>query len=1499
MSSVNELDHDHEEITRNDDKIDSDDENDNLDGSGGMGPVNVLTKMDFVLHDPVVPLSRHSASSSAGRGSVARSNSPLPPPPPQIPKRKTPPRQPLQQMQQATLSTAPPSHRKTNRSAPKSPPPPLSPVLHDNHASTPPPRKRTSSFHSDSADVAAKDVLLSPSQRPALVNRSRTSSYHSDSGVPSPLPTSAKAVARISPGGTMPPIQRPDSSLDLPRTRTSSYHSDYSGAADGPVQDPFSQIADSANSPSIHQNQRGTGFHRYFNLQQQQQQQNMTVAAAAASDLMASETFALPVRKRTSSYHSDSGDAIPLGLAPSIGLLSASEDREKVTTERRATEKRRRSNANRDSLISPHDVNSIERRSLDSRTNAASIDMPPPPPPPIPGLSERTARERLVERERQARLETERARLKRQMALRRELEDDSDEDLIDAISRSDINSGGLRNGMDGRRQNSFNRSLVEGKDGSVTGTAGDASHVDVETPAVPVLSPPALLPNAPGGATVESNQFAAGAAGVSANPPTQQQPLGYAMERFLSDGIVANPHHESSSGAPAIQSIGVDDSLSGVAARTMAAMDVIRSSRSLAPAGVVLVNTSDPRSGELTGGLIMSCGSSATSSLLSDLLESHQNTGAGEDGRTVGDAAMNHTTGAVPTRAASATTTSVAIPTSMSNVEPHIAESASCDKDMLTLPSASVDRRDENGNSNSDVLGIDGSLLADLPHSTTLSEMASVGVRSDAASGVEIPHSHPAAAAAAAVVEHETSSDAPMIRLARLTEAEILEMAEIDYASVGNLPPRSLRDEPHLAQFPHPAMGLATHSEGTRTTERESVSGTSAGGAPSSRLGSAVVNILREGAGQDVAFIAQSSSSQIEVPPSPEAAMSSSQGDVFQIHDHHHHVRTLLHSSSVTSTASDLIPQSPLIAISDGNTSVAAVRGIDSGLIVARSNSGALLSPSPTLTAEGRSTASEIRSSGANSRVSHRSRSRRGGGSNASNEGRSAIDRGSDVSKSSSARIMSTSGHPTNRRIRPGMTITATVAEAATVASAHSNSSGLRGQNHNQAQTSSIVPVVVDGFDYDKYEDIGRTIAAPADGSSVMGNTPSIRDSLHDEVDGRFTNNVSPVHGRAFASGGSRQSDLSLYLRDYHTSNGPRDIRLHSGQTLPTEHGGPFFHSYGNSESLHDHHGHSRFHGGYGGTESEGNMAPVQNGLMALKRKETPLGLYESDLPQPELNDGSGEVEPLMGGVPREVMLGSYSSHAGPRIFSRNHWNRKSFMKDSLNSMVDSVFSSVRSVSTDDIEADLNDSDKYLASGIAARAFPERFLALLVTLGIEIPVLLMVSGGSQRLCILVGQRRYELLMAFLPLSSAISGNCGLQSSILTTRAVSHMHVTKDSFWSWLLTEVGVSLHLGLGMGLVLGLLAFLASSHDVPFGLTIFIAQFVSIIVAGVTGTMAPLIFTFFFHRDSGKWGGPMETAIQDIVGSFTMVILSYNILVLMGPTEVTPDDVCGSGTQQ
>lgn len=95
------------------------------------------------------------------------------------------------------------------------------------------------------------------------------------------------------------------------------------------------------------------------------------------------------------------------------------------------------------------------------------------------------------------------------------------------------------------------------------------------------------------------------------------------------------------------------------------------------------------------------------------------------------------------------------------------------------------------------------------------------------------------------------------------------------------------------------------------------------------------------------------------------------------------------------------------------------------------------------------------------------------------------------------------------------------------------------------------------------------------------------------------------------------------------------------------------------------------------------------------------------------------------------------------------------------------------------------------------------------------------------------------------------------------------------------------------MGVITGIIAFVMGSLSIPFALSMFTAQFLGILTAGCTGTLAPLLFTFIFEKDSGKWSGPLETAVQDVVGSFAMIVISYQMMLLFGPYDLAPNDVC------
>lgn len=263
------------------------------------------------------------------------------------------------------------------------------------------------------------------------------------------------------------------------------------------------------------------------------------------------------------------------------------------------------------------------------------------------------------------------------------------------------------------------------------------------------------------------------------------------------------------------------------------------------------------------------------------------------------------------------------------------------------------------------------------------------------------------------------------------------------------------------------------------------------------------------------------------------------------------------------------------------------------------------------------------------------------------------------------------------------------------------------------------------------------------------------------------------------------------------------------------------------------------------------------------------------------------ETEPFIPSMPNEIVVSPRSSRV-PRLFSMGLLNRNSWQ-----CMVEETFCDIRKGYTQPVAS--KEAKHYQESGLFQRALSDRLLVLAATLLVEIPVLLMISGGSNKLCSLVGRSRYQLLMGFLPVACAISGNVGLQASNLTTCSIAHGHVTIQNYKVWLLKEIGTAVYLGLGIGSFLGLLAFVMGGWNCSFSLAVMLAQFISVSVAGLTGTLAPLLVGFVSERDIGKWGLPLLTAIQDIVGSVAMVILSYKLLELIGPLHVEAWDTCSS----
>jgi magnesium transporter len=122
-----------------------------------------------------------------------------------------------------------------------------------------------------------------------------------------------------------------------------------------------------------------------------------------------------------------------------------------------------------------------------------------------------------------------------------------------------------------------------------------------------------------------------------------------------------------------------------------------------------------------------------------------------------------------------------------------------------------------------------------------------------------------------------------------------------------------------------------------------------------------------------------------------------------------------------------------------------------------------------------------------------------------------------------------------------------------------------------------------------------------------------------------------------------------------------------------------------------------------------------------------------------------------------------------------------------------------------------------------------------------------------------------LLASFMPIISAISGNTGLQSATIIVRGLSTGQVRLTHWQYAVLRQVKTTLILGAAAGFVLGVIGGIWYGK-LAFGVIIFVGMFMAVNIAGVIGTIVPLI-SKSLGFDPALTSGPFETAFQDVVG--------------------------------
>ncbi|OQR80669.1 magnesium transporter [Achlya hypogyna] len=168
-----------------------------------------------------------------------------------------------------------------------------------------------------------------------------------------------------------------------------------------------------------------------------------------------------------------------------------------------------------------------------------------------------------------------------------------------------------------------------------------------------------------------------------------------------------------------------------------------------------------------------------------------------------------------------------------------------------------------------------------------------------------------------------------------------------------------------------------------------------------------------------------------------------------------------------------------------------------------------------------------------------------------------------------------------------------------------------------------------------------------------------------------------------------------------------------------------------------------------------------------------------------------------------------------------------------------------------------------------------RLFALLLTLTVELLVAFVISRFTHTLT------AYPLLMAFMPVISAVSGNVGLQSSSIVTRALALGIVSLPNARAAIRREIDVAVLLGIGLGVITGTIAGLWQQWAV-FGIIVGVSQFASVLTAALTGSAAPFVGKYFGY-DPATIAGPMETAVQDVVGNSLFLVFASSLLVVLG----------------
>lgn len=207
---------------------------------------------------------------------------------------------------------------------------------------------------------------------------------------------------------------------------------------------------------------------------------------------------------------------------------------------------------------------------------------------------------------------------------------------------------------------------------------------------------------------------------------------------------------------------------------------------------------------------------------------------------------------------------------------------------------------------------------------------------------------------------------------------------------------------------------------------------------------------------------------------------------------------------------------------------------------------------------------------------------------------------------------------------------------------------------------------------------------------------------------------------------------------------------------------------------------------------------------------------------------------------------------------------------------VDDVIDVIREEATEDMlkMSGTGGEGQYILSVGSLRAYRLRMPWLLVNVagGIAGAALLTHFSGTLEAML--------VLAAFIPVSMALGGSLGLQSSTIVVRGLATGAIEPSDVRRVFLRELRVGALVGLTCGALVGGVALLW--HNPWLGAVVGLSLFSASCVAVITGTLAPVLFQRL-RIDPAISSGPLVTTINDLTGLIIYLGMATLMLVRHG----------------